>query len=492
MSGRFRLAWLLALVLAAAGCAPQVLPPPASPPEYRDMEASWRISYPRRTILLYNLQRVLDVDLNARARADSLKIVAELSGDENLVLEQLAGVLADGRTPQGLRDEVLTFLLRKDYPELAPYVVKVLPQVRGSERMRSALLEWLVRHPTAAALSEVVKAWADVGPSSPTTESDFRLVIERLTGRSWYDALLEAMNAPGFTARGSAIEVLSQRAVAATLKRDIMNLPARTEAVIVLQAFVRRFDALPATGQELLSMAHIHRMRSGLLASAAELHVKWRRFDGYRFNVRDFHLLSRLAADPKSSSMTRAELVSDLTRTLMRRRHVRLHMLTEREEDISARFDRLADRLTMADLWNLCFLNDMLSRPNIQAAVAVMADEDRGDRRQALGGLVFLEFGRAQAKLYPAGPLASTDDLTYVPSSRAVSDGRDALCRFQGHFETLDNAARAGPTAREVFDARKDNYYLLVLTSLDEGAFCAHYVNPSGVMVSLGQFPLAR
>ncbi|MCJ7544996.1 MAG: hypothetical protein MUP47_10645, partial [Phycisphaerae bacterium] len=333
MSGRFGLACLLALVLAATGCALPAVPPPASPQEYRDMQAKWRMSYPHRTILLYNLQRVLDVDLNPRARIDSMKVLAELSGQDDLVLEELGKVLADGRTPQNLRDEVLTFLLRKDYPELAPYVVKVLPPVRGSERMRSALLEWLVRHPTAAALSEVVKAWADVGPSSPTTESDFRLVVERLTGRSWYDALLEALNAPGFTARGSAIEVLCQRAVAATLKRDLMNLPARTEAVIVLQAFVRRFDAVPAKAQELLSMAHIHRMRSGLLASAAELSVNWRRFDGYRFNIRDFYLLSRLAADPRYSSMTRAELVSDLTRTLPRRRHVRWHTLGEKDED---------------------------------------------------------------------------------------------------------------------------------------------------------------
>ncbi len=492
MSGRVLLACLVALALAAAGCAPQSLPPPASPQEYREMEASWRVSYPRQTILLYNLRRVLDNDLDAGWRVNSMKIVAQLSGDDTVVLEQLATVLSDPRAPQPLREEVLGFLLSKDYPQLTQYVVRVLPNVRGSERLRGLLLGWLTRHPTPEALSEVVKAWADLGPSNPATESDFRLVVERLTGEPWYQALLEALNSPGFVARGSAMEVLSQRAVAATLKRDLMDLPAQTEAVIVLQAFVRRFDSLPATGQELLSMVHIHRMRPGLLAPAAELHVRWRRFDGYRFNIRDFHLLSRLAADPRKSSMTRAELVSDLSRTLLRRRHVRLHSLREGEQDLSSRFDRLADRLTMADLWNVWLLNEMLSRPNIQAAVAVMADEDRAERSGALGGLVFLELGRAQAKLYPAHPNAPPNDLTYAPSSRALSDGRDALCRFQGHLETLHNTARAGPTTEELLSARKENYYLLVLTTLDEGAFCAHYANPEGLVISLGQLPLAR
>ena len=230
------------------------------------------------------------------------------------------------------------------------------------------------------------------------------MVVERLTGQSWYQALLEAINAPGFTARGSAMEVLSQRAVPATLKRDIMDLSARTEAVIVLQAFIRRFDSLPSTGQEFLSMAHIHRLRPGLLASAAELHVNWRRFDGYRFNIRDFHLLSRLSEDPRRSSMTRAELVSDLSRSLLRRRHVRLAALGPRDEDLSGRFDRLADRLTMADLWNLWFLNDMLSRPNIQAAVAVMADEDRADRSHALGGTGVPGTGQGAGQTLPRRP----------------------------------------------------------------------------------------
>jgi hypothetical protein len=338
----------------------------------------------------------------------------------------------------------------------------------------------------------VVKAWADIPPGNPATEADFRMVVERLTGKGWYEAMLEAINSPGFTARGSAIEVLAQRAVPATLKRDLVDLSAQTEATIVLQSFIRRFDALPSTAPELLSMAHIHRVRSGLLAPAADLGVKWRRFDGYRFNIRDFHLLSRLATDPRKSSMTRAELVSDLTRSLLRRRHTRLHTLRLGQQDLSARFDKLADRLTMADLWNLWLLNEMLTRANIQAAVAVMADEDRADRRHALGGLVFLELSRAQAKLYPTDPTTPSDDLTYLPSSRAISDGRDAMCRFVGHFEALENGGRAGPTAEELADARENNHYLLVLTTLNEGAFCAHYATPEGVVVSLGELPLAR
>jgi hypothetical protein len=456
------------------------------------MQASRRASYPRPTILLYNLQRVLDRDLEAPARAASMKIVAELGGEDPLVLEQLAAVLSDGRTPQPLRDEILAFLLSKDYPELAQYVVKVLPHVKGSQKLRDVLIDWLVRHPTAATLSEVVKAWVDISSASRVEESNFRLVVERLTNKSWDQALLEAVNSSGFAARGSAMEVLCQRIAPASLKSRIMATTAKTEAMIVLQTCISRFDYLPSSAQELLSAAYIYRARGDILPRAAELAGRWRRDYGYRFHIRDFHLISRLADDAKKSAIPQDQLVADLSRNLLRRRHVRHHLVPASQEDLSTRFDKLLGRLTTADLWNLWLLDEMVNRASIQAAITLLAEEDRQDTRRAFGGLVFLEAGQALARVYPPVRQTPVNDLVYVPTSRLVADGRDALCRFQGHFETLRNAGRAGPDAEELTASSKGNYYLLILTSAGETAFCAHYNNPEGVVVSLGQFPLAR
>jgi hypothetical protein len=493
MLARLSLLGLLALMAAELGCAGMSgMAPPASPDEYRAMQASWRTSYPRQTVLLYNLQRVLDRDLDASRRVASMKVVAELGGEDPLVLEQLAGVLGESSTPPPLRDEVLTFLLSKDYPELAQYVVKVLPHVRGSQKLRDVLLDWLVRHPTAATLSEIVKTWAEVPPGNVAEETNFRQVVERLTNQPWDKALVEAMNSPGFAARGSALEVLTARLPPAVLRRAILDTTARTEAMTVLQTCINRFDYLPTAGQELLSAASVFRARSDMLPQAAELAAKWRREYGYRFNIRDFHLLSRLAADPRKAAVSRDQLVADLSRNLLRRRHIRYAVVPLSQEDQSTRFDKLADRLTMVDLWNLWLLDEMISRSNIQAAIAMLAEEDRQNAHRTSGGLVFLEGGQALARVYPVDRQLAASDLSYVPSSRLLSDGRDALGRFVGHFETLRNANRSGPTAEEVAGARKGNYYLLVWTSLSETAFCAHYCNPQGVVVSLGQFPFAR
>ena len=63
------------------------------------------------------------------------------------------------------------------------------------------------------------------------------------------------------------------------------------------------------------------------------------------------------------------------------------------------------------------------------------------------------------------------------------------MCRFLAHFQKANNASRAGPTARELRDASAANHYGLVITSVNDKAFCAHYFNPQGVVVSLGRMP---
>ncbi len=488
---RFR--WLpLAAAIALAGCGAETIPPPEAASQYADMQAGRRPNYPRQTILLHNLQRVLDRDQRTSARIASLKLTVQLGGEDPLVLEQLAAVLSDPRTPSQLRDEVLSFLLSKDYPELAKYVVKVLPHVRTSQPLRGMLLEWLTRHPSPGLLSEVVKTWGDAQPTSQADEAYFRMIVERVAAKPWDKALLEAINSADFSARGSAMDVLGGRMPLETLKGEMMGMTARTEAVVAIQAFIRRFDYMPTTGAELLAAASVHLTKAQELADAAELCDRWRRDYGYRFNIRDFHLASRLAASPSLVPVSRGELISELSAVLLRRRHIRHWIVPASKPDLSARFDKQVDYLTVADLWNLRLLNEMLSRPSIQAALAVMADQDRADRRRAWGGLVFLQDGKAQAKLYPGDPTAESGDLTYSPSSRCLADGRDALCRFQAHFETVHNALRAGPGVDEIADAKRGNYHLLILTSLSDSAFCAHYCSADGVVVSLGQFPFVR
>jgi len=483
---------ILFAIMTVVGCSPQSIPPPTSISQYRDMQAAHRPSYPRQTILLHNLQRVLDRDLDTQSRITSLKLATELGSEEPIVLEQLAAVLADPKAPPQLHDEALAFLLSKDYPELGKYVVKVLPQSKSSQPIRGMLLEWLARHPSASLLSEVVKAWGDAQPTNQAEEAYFRTVVERVTGRPWGKALLHALNLTGFSARGSAIEVLARRLPKETLKAEILQMNAQTEAVVVLQSFIRQFDYLPATGTELLASASVHLTTAPELAEAAKVCEKWRRDYGYSFNIRDFHLLSRLAARPEDAAVSRGQLVSELSAVLLGRRHVRHWIVPASQPDQSARFDKQVDRLTMADLWNLRLLNEMLSRSSIQAALAVMADQDRTDRLRAWGGLVFFQDGKAQARLYPPDPQSTAGDLVYSPSGRLLADGRDSLCRFQAHFETVHNPVRAGPGKDEMADAQSANYYLLVLTSLSSSSFCAHYCNPDGVVVSLGEFPFVR
>jgi hypothetical protein len=479
---------LLAAVLVG-GCAQQIPPPPRTVGQYERFMQSGGSGYPPQTIVLHNLQRVLDRDLDSGSRIESLRVIDRVGGEEPIVLEQLAAVLSDPANPAEVHSAVLEFLLKKDYPELAEYVIRVLPAAGASPRIRQVLLNWLTRHPTPAVLSGVVRAWVQQLPRGEREAAYYQQVVERITGKSWDVALLEAINTPTFTASGGAIEILARGVPVATLRQRVSAATPRTEAMTASQAFISRLDYLPAGEAELSAAVAFYRTRRNLFADVAKLSNTWRAKYGYRFDVRDFHLLAALARVPRGAAVDRAGLVGELAPTLLKRRHIRYWAARGEREDVTLRFDRQVDRLTMADLWNLHLLNEMLSRPPVQAALRVMALQDRADRRNAWGGQVFFENGQATAKLYPADVQTNEDDFRYIPSARSVADGRDALCRFSAHFDRPQNAQRAGPDAEELADAKENNYYGVVLTAVSDATFCAHYYSPQGIILSLGEFP---
>jgi hypothetical protein len=313
-------------------------------------------------------------------------------------------------------------------------------------------------------------------------------MVQRITRQQWDDALLNAINSATFDARGEALEVLQTRIDRNELHRRIMAQPARTDAIRAIQGMLEQFGYLPASREQFMTTVILHKVRRDMLNDAARLSIDWSHNHEYQFNIRDFHLLSRLSRDPLRANLTRTQLVLALGKDFQRRKHVR-HEPTN-GQDYKDEFWLQVDKLSMADLWNLYLLNEMLSRPRVQVSLRLMADGDMADRDSAWGGLVFYQNGQAEAILYPPDPRVKGDDLAYHPTRRLITDSRDSLCRFIGHFEKVDNTGRVGPTAAELADAHEGNYYGLILTRTGPDSFAAHYYSTGGVVVSLGRFPL--
>ncbi len=473
-----RLSWL-ALCVLAGGCEIHpVAPPPSSLQEYEESRAASTRPYPDRTVLLHNLRRALDPELGQAERLESLRLVSHLGEDDAEVRDQLAGLLTDEHCSETLRGTALDMLIEKDHPGVAAHVLKMLPRLGPEDPLKQRVLDWLARHPTPRVLAEIVKLWAREESVTSLDEPRYRQVVERLTGRKWERALLEAINTEGFRARGSAIAVLSARRSRDEIARAVAALPAETDAVAAMQFFLEKFDFLPTTGPTMLNCVWLYARDPSGFDDAARLADNWRRNYGYRFDVRDFHLLSRLARDPLRKNYQRTELILQLVRSLIKRQHVRRAVARPvGRYDYSDRFSKHVDSLTMANLWNLLLLDEMLRRPRVRAALAEVARRNQADPQSAQCGVVFYVAGQAEAKLYP--PAYERDRL------RAA---RNALCRFRTHFEKADNADRAGPTSEELQIAGRDNAYGLVLTSLADDAFCAHYYDPRGIAISLGRF----
>lgn len=483
---------LLCLTAAAAlaGCATPPPPLPKSVTEYADSRKADPHGYPRYVILQHNLQRVLDENLPEAQRVASLKLVTRLGEENPEATSELAGVLAQPNAPEALQQAVLEFLLRKDYPDLAGVVVRILPAVKPGSGLREAILDWLTRHGGPAVLAEVVKLWAQEPSATGPNEPRFRQIVERVSGKTWDKALLEGLNARDFFARGSAMEILARRIPEADLRGRIKLMRAKTDAAVALHAMLDRFDYLPLTRSELVAVVMVYLTQRDMIPDSARLCHTWQEDYGYRFNARDFYLVSRLVRDPLRDDLRRTQLVLELAQAMAKREHVPFRPVPGKTGGTD-RFGRQVDGLAITDLWNLYLLNEMLGRSRVQIALRVLADRDRADRSQAWGGLVFYENGRAEAKLYPPDPAGSTD-RTYAPSPRATREGRDALCLFHAHFEKVYNAPRAGPDPEELRAAARGNYYGLVLTSVSESTFCAHYYSPTGRVVSLGKFPFRK
>lgn len=488
---RRRPIWLsVSAAIFLAGCeAHQVAPPPVTLEQYNNPGRAKEDRYPPHTVVLHNLQRVLDPALGEQERLASLRLVVQLSGGDESVTGQLAGILTDDSQPAALREGVLALLLRRDHPGLARYVVQVVPRLGPQSKMKEQVLEWLGRHPTPAVLAEVVRLWAQEESVASLNEPRYRQAVERTSGKPWDQALLGALATPGFGASGAALQVLAGRVPDNTLRQRVVNLPGRTEAVVAMDAFIRRFAYLPTTDGGLRKCVWLHKTRGPLFDGAAELSRHWRETYGYRFDVRDFHLLSRLEQDPLRRGMRRTELIIRLAHSLLKRPHVPRRVSRPTGlYDFSDRFSKHVESLTMADLWNLYLLDGMLARPRVQIALRIMAEGDREDANSAWGGVAFYQNGQAEAKLFPAA-VGPSNDRTYRPGPEGVEASLDALCLLHGHFWQMHNSRAAGPTAEQLRAAKEGSHAGLVLTGIDEESFCAHYYNPKGIVISLGKFP---
>lgn len=485
---------VVVLGLACGGCAS----PPGHPPRNLDeLQRQQKLNpqdFTPRTIALYNVGRVLSAALPDRERVASLRVVEELDLPSSEACPALAQVLVDPSAPGEVRQAVLAFLAERRYPGLSDHVAAMLPEAKDAAA-RTAMLEWLEEHPAPGVLADVVKLWAAEARTDEADEARYRRIVEKISGRAWDQALAEALNTEDFFARGSALEVLARRLPEPLLRAKVGALTARTDAVRAMQTFRELFDYLPKTRRELVATVVAEAKGRRALVMAADLANRWRGRSGYRFNIRDLHLLTGLSGDSmKNTRMSRAQLSLEISRALFSRR---VNPAPSRRGKVRLRRGRLVDfdaqvqSLSTADLWRLLLLNEMFSRPSVREAFRISGLRDRADTQTQWGGLVFYGHGLASAKLYP--PEAKRGDDQYDPGKQMLWDSLDAVCFFIGHFsKPADDPASVGPTSRELDLAKAHNVCGAVVTGLPDGGLNVAYLNPDGVVVDLGDFPPVR
>ena len=482
---------LIAVSLLGAGCDEQGAAPPVTLDEYR-LQANRRGAFPDVVVAQHNLHRVIDDGLPMPDRRLSLSLVTHLKDTVPEAMESLTGLFNDPATSPELRSELLRALLQSNDPAMTPFVISALEQPNLPPATADAMRTWLSRNAKGGTLAEIVKLWAVEPPQGPN-EEHYRNIVAKMQQKPWDQALMEALNARVFMARGSAIELLAQRLRQSELKRGFMALRPQSEAVAAIQTFINGFGYVPTNRSALVQTVVVYKTRQRTMLQVADLARQWSRDPQhpYLFNIRDFPLLEGLLPTRQVWETTRESLLLQMAQGQLQRSHPVYRAGGSAAARASTRLGVQSDRLSMADLWTIWLLDTMLSRPQIQRAMGILADRDRANTATAMGGLIVYEHGRAETKLYKADPIVGTD-LHYVPEKSLAGPSREALCRFITHFEKADNAGRAGPTLQELSEARRDNMSGLVVTTLSDRSFCAHFYTPGGVVVSIGEFPLPR
>lgn len=478
----------LSVTVLLCGCGGEVEGrPPVSLSEYAQHVARAGAPYPPETVAAYNAVRARDASLPVQARADSLLLATRVGGDDPRIRRHARVLLADADTPRVLRDAARKSLLGS--PERAqPADSSAGPSDQAERAAPRDPLAWLPANRRPRDLAGLVRLWAAEPTATGPDEPRFRHAVEQTTGQPWDRSLLVALAQPGFGAQAEALQILRERLSPSSLPRGIADLSGPSETVAALQAFVRSFDTVPAP-RDLSRAVSLYRNWREFLPDAGRLAAAWAEQYAYRFRMPDVPLLAHLANDPLRDDIRRPRLALRLGRAFNERRHV---PAAGAGDSNTGEFWLQVDELTMADLWNLLLIDEMLQRPRVQLALWTMAREDRADTRSAWGGLVFYENGQAEAKLYPYRGTAPYDDRTYVPSDRLYQDEWAALLRFRARFERVENADRAGPSPEELQAARDEGQYGLVLTSVSDASFAAHYYSPDGRIVSLGTYPFRR
>lgn len=484
-----------AVALAGAGCENLPSRPPENLPQLRLQQTFREQTFTREAIALHNLRRALSDDVPVAERLESLRVVEEIDAPAAETYPAMAHALGNSDMPAPVRKAVVAFLAGKNYAGLGPYMAEALRQAKDPKQ-REAIFRWMQEHPSPDVLVEIVRLWAAEQPLKTDQELRFRQMVQRITGKRWDRALLDGLNSQDFNARGSAIEILAARTLPeGTLAGRILALTPRTHAVWAMRLFAEKLGYVPKTRGELLATVTMYRRHAAQLTQVAKLAGKWRGEHEYRFNIRDFHLLNALASDPlRNANMSRTHLTVEIARAIAGRRKQAPGGLGIAGPDRRAVFRRRrlvdfaqVESLSMADLWNLYLIDQMLRRPRVHRTLEVTAARDRNDSTTQWGGLIAYEYGQAEAKLY--WPQDKRGDEKYVPSQRMLDDSTDALAYFVGHFSKTDTApASAGPTDEELSFAKAHNLYAVVITSVAPATFNAAYCNANGIVVDLGDY----
>lgn len=425
------------------------------------------------------LRRSLFDIVNDPSESESVRAAAvrALAGDafsQPKLRSRLSTLLPDAaaRGDRELVQSACESAAERGWPDLTDAIVRAWahpePTIRPGERVEAAAITTL--HPSESPAAVVFAVFA----SMPNALQGAKL----RDGIAIWELLTALM--PDH----EALVALIKASPSQNGQTSAPNHPLLSAVIEALD----RYGSIPASGEQLRTLAGVRSARGGELWELAErAHGGLSPEQRVGLGPRHVPVLAHLIAhSPEVLREDRGALISRIEARIRGGAHVsRIRGVPPGLTTES--FDEQAGALSWGDLATVELLSGCLAHPPVGDTWIEQADRDRADRTTEFGGVIeFDERGSCVLRQYVPESWARTGDERFVAPASMLADAADAIAVYSLQAQRVQNRAHAGAGYGELARARENGRVWMVLTSVGPSSLNADVVFPSGACLDLG------
>lgn len=256
--------------------------------------------------------------------------------------------------------------------------------------------------------------------------------------------------------------------------------------VTAIFASARDLGSIPDTGEQLEWVAQLRADApywERASSAIARLDAEQRRGLAIRHAA---PILWAMEHRPSWVGMSRAELRSLAESELKRRRKFSRSSDRIGGEPRPELLSAWRDQMSWGDLLTTLVAKEVVTSPDVAAALFEQVAVDRKDTSTEHGGLLLPAKEGVVVEPHTPRPAQRMGDQRFTAPPEMFERGAQALFHYHFHAQRANNRNYAGPSAEDIAYAQRHGRSCIVFTSIDEDTLNVDYYQPDGAVIDVG------